>query len=127
MVQSINSKVDLAVDGTFHMSLPTYGKIMVGNHGFEFYNDHNVADYVQIPWQEVDRVVVSVEFGGKWIPRFAFQTKHNGRYMFSAKDPKRVLRAVREYIPADHIVKPLGFWAVVRRGVSAIKQRLHHK
>lgn len=32
-------------------------------------------DYIQIPWEEVDYVIASVMFKGKYIPRFAIQTK----------------------------------------------------
>ena len=98
MVQSINTKVDLVTNGNSHMGLTDYGKIMVGDNGFEFYDDRNVRNFIQIPWTEVKYVVVSVMFGGRWIPRFSFQTKRNGMITFSAKDPKKVLRAVRQYI-----------------------------
>lgn len=36
MVQSINTKVDLVIEGTSHMGLTDYGKIMIGDKGFEF-------------------------------------------------------------------------------------------
>ncbi len=115
MVQSLNTKVDLVMDANSHMGLTDYGKIMVGDKGFEFYDDRNVKNFIQIPWNEVDRVVVSVMFGGRWIPRFAFKTKKNGMFTFSSKDPKRVLRAVRKYIKPERIVKSLTFFQVLRR------------
>lgn len=115
MVQSLNTKVNLVMDANSHMGLTDYGKIMVGDKGFEFYDDRNVKNYIQIPWTEVDRVIVSVMFGGKWIPRFAFRTKKNGLFTFSSKDPKRVLRAIRVYIKPEHIVKSLTFFQVFGR------------
>lgn len=115
MVQSINTKVDLVMNGNSHMGLTDYGKIMVGDNGFEFYDDRNVRNFIQIPWTEVNYVVVSVMFGGHWIPRFSFQTKRNGMITFSAKGPKKVLRAVRKYIEPDHIVKSLTFFQVLGR------------
>lgn len=48
---------------------------MIGDKGFEFFNEQNVENYIQIPWQEIEYVVVSIIFKGKWIPRFAIQTK----------------------------------------------------
>ena len=42
MVQSINTKVDLVIEGTSHMGLTDYGKIMIGDKGFEFFNDRDV-------------------------------------------------------------------------------------
>lgn len=119
MAQSLNSKVDLTINGTSYMGMGKYGKIMVGDKAFEFYNDRDVNDYIQIPWEEVDYVVASLVFGGKWIPRYAFQTKRNGTYSFSSKQPKKVLRAVREYVQEDHIVRSLSFFQVVSRGLKA--------
>ena len=71
MAQSINTKVDLVISGTSYHGLNSYGKIMIGDKGFEFYNDRNVNDYIQIPWKEVDYVIASVMFKGKHIPRYA--------------------------------------------------------
>ena len=115
MVQSLNTKVDLVVNGNSHLGMTDYGKIMVGNKGFEFYDDRDVKNFIQIPWDEVNLVVVSVMFGGHWIPRFSFQTKRNGMITFSAKDPKKVLRAVRKYIKPERIVKSLSFFQVIGR------------
>ena len=115
MVQSINTKSELVVEGTAFMGMPTYGKIMIGDKGFEFFNEKNVRDFYQIPWNEIDLVIASVIFKGKWIPRFAIKTKKNGTYTFAARDPKRVLRAIRNHFPADKIVQSLTFWQVINR------------
>lgn len=109
MVQSLNSKVDLTIDATSYLGIGEYGKIMIGDKAFEFYNDRDINKFIQIPWEEVDFVVASVYFKGKWIPRYAIQTKKNGIYSFSSKQPKKVLRAIREYVPADHLVRSLTF------------------
>lgn len=45
-------------------------------------------DYIQIPWEEVDYVIASVMFKGKYIPRFAIQTKKRNLYLCS-KETKR--------------------------------------
>ena len=42
MVQSRNTTVDYTVKGISYMGLSAYGKIMVGDRAFEFYNDRNV-------------------------------------------------------------------------------------
>ena len=97
MVQSINTKVDLTINATSYLGIAEYGKIMIGDKGFEFYNERDARKFVQIPWEEVDYVIASVMFKGKWIPRFAIQTKRNGTYSFSSKKPKMVLKAIREY------------------------------
>lgn len=75
MVQSINTKVDLVIDATSFTGLTDYGQIMIGNNGFEFYHARDRRKYIQIPWEEVDYVLASVMLKGKWIPRYAIQTK----------------------------------------------------
>ena len=82
MVQSLNTKVDLVIDGTSFTWISDYGKIMIGDKGFEFYNSRDSHKYIQIPWEEVDYVIASVLFRGKWIPRYALKTKRNGTYIF---------------------------------------------
>lgn len=118
MVESLNSKVDLVVSGTSFATMSNYGKIMVGNKGFEYYNSRDYTKFIQIPWEEVECVIVSVMFKGKWIPRYAVRTKKNGTYTFSSKETKKVLRSIREYIGAENIVKSLTFFQVVSRGVK---------
>ncbi|UQS83916.1 DUF956 family protein [Bombilactobacillus thymidiniphilus] len=127
MVQSLNTKVDLVQKATSHMGMEAYGQIMIGDRGFEFYDDRNIKNYIQIPWRQVRYVIVSVMFHGKWIPRFAVQTKRNGLYTFSVRDPKKVLRAIRKYIDADHIVKSLTFMQVIHRSIVNLGNRLFKK
>ncbi|BCA85285.1 hypothetical protein EsVE80_08080 [Enterococcus saigonensis] len=124
MVQSLNSKVDLTIDATSYLGIGEYGKIMIGDKAFEFYNDRDINKFIQIPWDEVDFVIASVYFKGKWIPRYAIKTKKNGTYSFSSKQPKKVLRAIREYVPADHLVRSLTFFQVVKRGLKSWKVKL---
>lgn len=118
MVQSINTKVDLVIDATSFTGLTDYGQIMIGDNGFEFYHARDRRKYIQIPWEEVDVVIASVMFKGKWIPRFALRTKKNGMFTFSAKNSKEVLRAIREYIPADRMVRSLTFFQVIKRNLK---------
>lgn len=119
MVQSLNTKVDLTIDATSYQGLNSYGKIMVGDKGFEYYNNRNVSDFIQIPWEEVDYVIASVMFKGKRIPRYAIQTKKSGTYSFASKDPKRVLRAVNKYVPSERMVRSLGVFDVIKRAFKA--------
>lgn len=123
MVQSINTKVDLVIDATAFTGLTDYGKIMVGDRGFEFYHARDTRKFVQIPWEEIDYVIASVMFKGKWIPRYAIQTKKNGTYTFSSKEPKKVLRAIRKYVDPSRMVQSLSFFDVVKRGVKSIFKR----
>lgn len=120
MAQSMNTKVDLVVKGTSFHGLTTYGKIMVGDRAFEFYNERNVNDYIQIPWEEVDHVSASVMFKGKYIPRFAIHVKDDRAFSFAAKEPKKLLRAMNQYIPGDRMLKSLTIPQVVTRRVKGL-------
>lgn len=120
MVQSLNTKVDLAIDATAFTGLADYGKIMIGDRGFEFYNSRDPHKFIQIPWEEVDYVIASVMFKGKWIPRYAIQTKKNGTYTFASKDSKRVLRTIRQYVDPNHMVSSLSFFQVLNRSLKSL-------
>ncbi|MDM5155004.1 DUF956 family protein [Bacillus sp. DX1.1] len=123
MVQSINTKVDLVIDATAFTGLTDYGEIMIGDKGFEFYNSRDARKFIQIPWKEVDYVIASVMFKGKWIPRYAIETKRNGTFTFSSKEPKKVLRAIREYVDPDHMVQSLSFFDVIKRAFKSIGKK----
>ncbi|PJI09070.1 MULTISPECIES: DUF956 family protein [Clostridium] len=119
MIQSLNTKVDLVMDATSFTGITAYGKIMIGDKGFEFYSSRDARKYIQIPWEEVDYVIVSIMLKGKWIPRYAIKTKKNGTYSFASKESKKVLRAIREYVDPDHMVRSLSFFDVVKRAVKS--------
>ena len=123
MVQSLNTKVDLVIDATAFTGISNYGKIMIGDKGFEFYNSRDSRKYIQIPWEEVDYVITSVMLKGKWIPRYAIRTKKNGTYTFASKEPKKVLRVVRNYVDENRIVRSLSFFDVLKRSVKSILKK----
>lgn len=120
MIQSLNTKVDLVIEATSFMSFSYYGKIMIGDKSFEFYDSRDPRKNIQIPWNEIDYVIVSVLFKGKCIPRYAIQTKRNGTYTFASKDSKKVLRNIRNYIDQDHIVCSLSFFDIVKRAFKSL-------
>lgn len=127
MVQSINTKVDLVMNATSYMGMGVYGEIMIGDKGFEFFDQKNPSKFIQIPWDEVDYAVASVMFGGKYIPRFGIQTKKNGMYKFSSRHPKAVLRTVRDYIGNDKVVRSMTFFQVMRRNLKWLFKRITSK
>ncbi|WP_028041965.1 DUF956 family protein [Candidatus Stoquefichus massiliensis] len=120
MVQSLNTKVDLTIDATSYLGIASYGKVIIGDKAFEFYNEKNLGDYIQIPWEEVDYVMASVMFKGKWIPRFAVVTKQNGRFTFSTRHNKQTLRSMNQYIASEKLVRSLSFFQVITRGLKNI-------
>ena len=123
MVQSLNKKVDLTINDTSYLGMANYGKVLVGDEAFEYYNDKNVNDYIQIPWSEVTEIMASVMFKGKWIPRFAVFTKNNGNFIFSTRDNKKTLRAVRNYVDPNNMVRSLSFFQVISRGLKSLFKR----
>ena len=119
MAQSQNSSVDLALKATSFQGLTTYGAVMVGNAAFEFYNEKNPEDYIQIPWDQVDYVAAEV-LPGKKIARFAIFTKENGHFSFSTRDNKATLRAMRAYIPEDRLQRSPSFADVMKAGAKSL-------
>lgn len=126
MAQSLNTKIDFVIPATSFLGFTSYGKVMVGDKAFEYYNDKNVDDYIQIPWEEVDYIAASV-IGKKHINRFVIFTKKDGKFSFSSRDNKKLLRAVREYVPSDRMVKSDTFFKVVKRGFLSIFKRRGNK
>lgn len=124
MAQSQNTKVDLTIPASSFSGLSSTGKIMIGDRAFEYYNDRNVEDYIQIPWSEVDHVAASVMFGGRLVPRFAVFTKQNGRYAFSARDNKKTLRAMRSYVGGEKLLRSPNFFDVLRLGARGAVRRI---
>ena len=119
MAQSQNSSVDLAIKATSFQGLTTYGDVMVGNAAFEFYNERNPEDYIQIPWDQVDYVAAEV-LPGKKIARFAIFTKGNGHFSFSTRDNKATLRAMRAYVPEDRLQRSPSFADVMKAGAKSL-------
>ena len=119
----MNTKVDLAIKATSFHGLAVSGDIMIGDKAMEFYNEKNVEDYIQIPWEEIDHVAASVMAGGKWIPRFAVFTKKNGNFSFSTRDNKKTLRAMRPYVGEENLVRSPNVLDVIKAGISRLFNR----
>ena len=84
MVQSLNTKVDLTIDATSFLGINEYGKIMIGDKAFEFYNDRDQRKFIQIPWEDVDYVIASVMFKGT-----LFGRKKMAPILFLRKSPRK--------------------------------------
>ncbi|MDM8163761.1 DUF956 family protein [Collinsella intestinalis] len=123
MAQSQNTRVDFTIKATSYHGLTTYGDVMVGDRAFEFYNERNVDDFIQIPWNEVDHVAASVLAKGRTIARFAVFTKGGASFSFSTRDNKRTLRAMREHLDPDQLVRSLSFFEVAGRGLKSLISR----
>ena len=121
MVQSQNTKVDYTERASSLSGLTTYGDVMVGDRAFEFYNERNKEDFIQIPWDEVDYVDAEV-LPGKKSARFAIFTKENGHFDFSTRDNKATLRAMREHLPEDLLQRSPSLLDVLKAGVRSLSR-----
>lgn len=122
MIESMNKNVDLVIAGTSYLFLASYGKIHVGDRAFEFYNDKNKKDYIQIPWSEISYISASVLFG-KYINRFAIFLKNGQHLTFSSKNNKKVLKAVNKYIASDKLLRSYSFFEVIYKGIKGLFKR----
>lgn len=118
MAQSQNTKVDLTIKATSFAGMGTYGDVLLGDVAFEFYNEKNPEDYIQIPWDEID--YVSAEVIGKKITRFAIFIKQGGHFSFSTRDNKKTLRAVRDHIGEEKLQRSPSVFRVMKAGFVGI-------
>lgn len=116
--EPLNKQVEFTGKSTAFHGINTYGIVMVGEHGIEYYNERTLQDYIQIPWEEVELIIASIYLGGRYIPRIAIRTKQNGDFPFSVRHPRAFLRACRNHFPADKIVRSLTFVQVLVRNTK---------
>ena len=85
------------------------GDILVGDRAFEFYNEKNPEDYLQIPWEEIIRVRAQLFFRDKYIRGFFVDTKSAGTFNFVVKNAGKTLKIMRDFLGNEKIVrnKPL--------------------
>ncbi|MBS6067693.1 MAG: DUF956 family protein [Limosilactobacillus fermentum] len=102
----LNEEPRLVMPATSFLYQNSYGNIVIGDGGFEYFDSKDRRKFVEIPWNEVDYVMVSVFLKGHWIPRFQVVTKKNGGYIFAAKEPKKLLKLMQDYVPKENFVKP---------------------
>ncbi len=119
MAQSQNTEVYYTDRATSLDGLTSGGNVMLGDRAFEYYNEKNVEDYIQIPWDEVDHVSASV-VAGKMIPRFAIFVKGGRHFSFSTGDNKACLRAIRKHVPAERLLRSPSFFQVVGAGAKGL-------
>ena len=126
-LQALNKQVDFTAKATAFHGINTYGIIMVGENGIEYYNERTLQDYIQIPWEEVELIIASIYLGGRYIPRLAIRTKANGDFPFAVRKPRAFLRACREHFPAEKIVRSLTFRQVLVRNAKWLIEKIKDK
>lgn len=57
MIQSLNTQTSAPLQAIAYVGLGSvYGKLLIGDKAFEFFNDANIADAIQIPWETIHHV-----------------------------------------------------------------------
>ena len=113
MVQSLNAKAEYTTQGISYLGIGAeYGKILVGDQAFEFFNDNNVEDYIQIPWKNISAVYVHVT-GNRVSRRFKIKTDKID-LDFSAKSSGSLLKVMREHLGNDKILRTASLWDTIR-------------
>ncbi|MDR3240978.1 MAG: DUF956 family protein [Lactobacillaceae bacterium] len=129
MAQSLNTVAELTAPGIMYVGLgPKYGKILVGDKAFEFFNDRNVEEYIQIPWDYIVVVYASVH-GRRIDRRFKIQTQR-GTFDFSSKEVGKVLKNMREHLGDEKVLRMPSMAKKFKNsfiGVSELVKKLLHK
>lgn len=106
MAQSLNSTVELTTTGVSYLGMGgKVGKFLLGNKGLEFYSDANVEDYIQIPWENIEKIGANVS-RNKVSRHFEVFTD-KGKFLFASKDSGKILKVARQHIGNDKVVRML--------------------
>jgi hypothetical protein len=104
MAQSINTKVDYSTTGVSYLGMGgVVGKFLLGNQGFEFYNDKNVEDYIQIPWANIEKIGANVS--RRKVSRHFEIFTDKGKFLFASKDAGKILKVARQYVGNEKVIK----------------------
>ena len=107
MAISMNSKVIFSTKANSLSGIfgNKNGNILIGNKAFEFYNARNPEDYIQIPWEEIEKVRAQLFFKDKYIRGFFIDTKNSGTYNFVVSEAGKSLKIMRDFIGNEKIVR----------------------
>lgn len=107
MAISMNSKVIFSTKANSLSGIfgNKNGNILIGNKAFEFYNARNPEDYIQIPWEEIEKVRAQLFFKDRYIRGFFIDTKNSGTYNFVVSEAGKSLKIMRDFIGNEKIVR----------------------
>ena len=117
MAQSINSTVELTTTGVSYLGMGgKVGKFLLGNKGLEFYSDANVEDYIQIPWENIEKIGANVS-RNKVSRHFEVFTD-KGKFLFASKDSGKILKVARQHIGNDKVIRMLTLVQIIIKRLS---------
>ena len=122
MAQSINSTVELTTTGISYLGMGgKVGKFLLGNKGLEFYSDANVEDYIQIPWENIEKIGANVS-RNKVSRHFEVFTD-KGKFLFASKDSGKILKVARQHIGNDKVIRMLTLVQIIIKRLSRFVKR----
>lgn len=127
VAQSLNTKADFSTEGIAYLGFAEYGKILIGDVAFEFYNDRNVEKNMTFPWTAVARVEgdVSKSLKGevKVGRQFSIVLQNGSKVRFSSKNSGTVLKWIRHYLGNDKVVKSPSFLGTFKNAFKRKKKK----
>ncbi|MBK8155651.1 MAG: DUF956 family protein [Streptococcus sp.] len=122
MAQSLNSTVELTTTGVSYLGMGgKVGKFLLGNKGLEFYSNANVEDYIQIPWENIEKIGANVS-RNKVSRHFEVFTD-KGKFLFASKDSGKILKVARQHIGNDKVVRMLTLVQIIIKRLSRFVKR----
>lgn len=122
MAQSLNSTVELTTTGVSYLGMGgKVGKFLLGNKGLEFYSDANVEDYIQIPWENIEKIGANVS-RNKVSRHFEVFTD-KGKFLFASKDSGKILKVARQHIGNDKVVRMLTLVQVLMKKLTGFAKK----
>ena len=122
MAQSINSTVELTTTGVSYLGMGgKVGKFLLGNKGLEFYSDANVEDYIQSPWENIEKIGANVS-RNKVSRHFEVFTD-KGKFLFASKDSGKILKVARQHIGNDKVIRMLTLVQIIIKRLSIFVKR----
>ena len=122
MAQSINPTVELTTTGVSYLGMGgKVGKFLLGNKGLEFYSDANVEDYIQIPWENIEKIGANVS-RNKVSRHFEVFTD-KGKFLFASKDSGKILKVARQHIGNDKVIRMLTLVQIIIKRLSRFVKR----
>ena len=122
MAQSLNSTVELTTTGVSYLGMGgKVGKFLLGNKGLEFFSDANVEDYIQIPWENIEKIGANVS-RNKVSRHFEVFTD-KGKFLFASKDSGKILKVARQHIGNDKVVRMLTLVQVLMKKLTGFVKK----
>ena len=122
MAQSLNPTVELTTTGVSYLGMGgKVGKFLLGNKGLEFYSDANVEDYIQIPWENIEKIGANVS-RNKVSRHFEVFTD-KGKFLFASKDSGKILKVARQHIGNDKVVRMLTLVQVLMKKLTGFVKK----